>query len=79
MLKSLPRELTTSLRLILLMALVCCLAYTYAVTGVAQVLFSNQANGSLVNRGGEALEADRPELHRPEVLQRASVGDGQRQ
>ena len=55
MLKSLPRELMTSFRLIIMMALVCCLAYTYAVTGVAQVLFSNQANGSLITRGGQAV------------------------
>ena len=55
MLKSLPRDLTTSLRLILLMAVVCCLGYTYAVTGVAQVLFPGQANGSIVNHGGRAV------------------------
>ena len=55
MLKSLPRELNTSVRLILLMALVCCLAYTYAVTGVAQVLFPDQANGSIINHGGRAV------------------------
>lgn len=55
MLKSLPRELTTSLRLVLLVALVCCLAYTYAVTGVAQLLFHDQANGSIINHGGQAV------------------------
>jgi K+-transporting ATPase ATPase C chain len=55
MVKSLPRDLGTSARLILLMALVCCVAYTYAVTGVAQVLFKSQANGSLINRGGQTV------------------------
>lgn len=55
MVKSLSRDLGTSARLIILMALVCCLAYTYAVTGVAQVLFSNQANGSLLTRGGQTV------------------------
>jgi len=55
MLKSIPRELATSLRLTLVLAVVCSLAYTYAVTGVAQVLFPAQANGSLITRGGEAV------------------------
>jgi potassium-transporting ATPase KdpC subunit len=55
MLKSFPRELATSLRLTLVLALVCSLAYTYAVTGVAQVLFPAQANGSLITRGGQAV------------------------
>jgi potassium-transporting ATPase KdpC subunit len=55
MVKSLPRDLGTSARLILLIALVCCVAYTYAVTGVAQVLFNSQANGSLINRGGQTV------------------------
>ena len=32
--------------------LVCCLAYPAAVTGVAQVVFPRQANGSLITQGG---------------------------
>jgi potassium-transporting ATPase KdpC subunit len=55
MLKSLPRELAISLRMTLVLAAVCSLAYTYAVTGVAQVLFHDQANGSLITRGGNAV------------------------
>ena len=55
MLTSLPREFATATRLILVLACVCCLAYTYAVTGVAQVLFPGQANGSIINRGGQAV------------------------
>lgn len=55
MLKSLPRELATSLRLTIVLALVCCVGYTYAVTGVAQVLFHDQANGSLISRGGQTI------------------------
>jgi K+-transporting ATPase ATPase C chain len=55
MLKSLPRELATSLRLTLVLAVVCSIAYTYAVTGVAQVLFKSQANGSLITRSGQAV------------------------
>ena len=55
MLKSLPRDLITSVRLILLMAAACCLGYTYAVTGIAQVLFPGQANGSIISHGGQAV------------------------
>lgn len=31
------------------------LAYPYAITGVAQVVFHRQANGSLITRGGQAV------------------------
>jgi K+-transporting ATPase ATPase C chain len=55
MLKSFPRELATSLRLTLVLAVICSFAYTYAVTGVAQVLFPGQANGSLITHGGQAV------------------------
>lgn len=55
MMKLLSRDLGTSARLIILMALVCCLGYTYAITGVAQVLFNSQANGSLLTRGGQTV------------------------
>jgi K+-transporting ATPase ATPase C chain len=55
MIKAIPREALTSLRLILLLAAVCCLAYTYAVMGVAQVLFPSQANGSLITRNGQTV------------------------
>jgi K+-transporting ATPase ATPase C chain len=55
MLKSFPRELATSLRLTLVLAFICSFAYTYAVTGVAQVLFPGQANGSLITHGGQAV------------------------
>ncbi|MEA2682997.1 MAG: potassium-transporting ATPase KdpC subunit [Chloroflexota bacterium] len=55
MVKSISRDLGTSARLLILMALVCCLAYTYAVTGLAQVLFPGQANGSLLSRNGQTV------------------------
>jgi potassium-transporting ATPase KdpC subunit len=55
MIKSLPRELVTTLRLTILLTVVCCVAYTYAVTGVANVLFPGQAGGSLLTRGGQTV------------------------
>ena len=55
MVRSIPRELGTSVRLMVGLVLVCCLAYTYAVTGVAQLLFPAQANGSLITRGGRTV------------------------
>ena len=55
MLSAIPRDLLTSLRLMLVLAVVCCVGYTYAVTGVAQVIFPGQANGSLIMRGGQAV------------------------
>jgi K+-transporting ATPase ATPase C chain len=55
MLESLPRELLVTVRLTVLMVAVCCIAYTYAVTGVAQLLFPGQANGSLVTHHGQTV------------------------
>lgn len=57
MLKSLPKDLLVSVRLVLVMIVVCCVAYTYAVTGVAQVLFGDTANGGLISRGGQVVGA----------------------
>ncbi|HEX7262854.1 MAG TPA: potassium-transporting ATPase subunit KdpC [Candidatus Dormibacteraeota bacterium] len=49
MLKSLPREILISVRLTLVFAVVTGLAYPLAITGMGQVLFHDQANGSLVS------------------------------
>ena len=51
----------------------CCgLAYPLAVTGVAQVAFGDEADGSLVERDGEVVGSDaaRPGVHRRRVLPR---------
>ena len=55
MLGSIPRDLLTSVRLVLVLVVACCLGYTYAVTGIAQVVFPNQANGSLISHGGQVV------------------------
>ncbi|MEZ0093849.1 potassium-transporting ATPase subunit KdpC [Streptacidiphilus sp. EB129] len=54
MAKPLPtpvRNHLTGLRILLLFTVLCGLAYPLAITGISQVAFSNQANGSLVKDG----------------------------
>ena len=48
MLSSIPGEIVKAIRLILVFGVVTGLAYPLAITGVSQVLFHDQANGSLV-------------------------------
>jgi potassium-transporting ATPase KdpC subunit len=55
-------DLTTSLRPALVMtglfALTLGIAYPLAITGVAQVAFPHQANGSIVEQGGKAIGSE---------------------
>ncbi|HEV2954167.1 MAG TPA: potassium-transporting ATPase subunit KdpC, partial [Candidatus Dormibacteraeota bacterium] len=55
MLKSIPKELLISLRLTIVLAALTGLIYPFVVTGIAQALFSNQANGSLVIQNGQVI------------------------
>jgi len=48
MLRSLPKEILIAIRVTLVFAVVTGLAYPLAITGVGQVLFHDQANGSLI-------------------------------
>lgn len=52
---SLRRDLATSLRLFLALAVLCGGIYSLVVLGIAQGLFPHQANGSLVRRGGRII------------------------
>ena len=48
----------TALRVTVISVIVFGLMYPFAMTGIAQVLFPNQANGSLVVRNGKVVASD---------------------
>jgi K+-transporting ATPase ATPase C chain len=50
--------LRTALTLLLLMTLLTGLIYPLAITGIAQTIFSHQANGSLITRDGKAIGSE---------------------
>src|SRR5229473_3855545 len=54
-LPSLPRELVRSIRLTLVFAVVTGLIYPLVITGIAQVVFHDQANGSLIVKNGQVV------------------------
>ena len=53
--KSLPSELLRSLRLTLVVVAVTGLIYPLVITGVSQVVFHDQANGSLIIKNGQVI------------------------
>jgi K+-transporting ATPase ATPase C chain len=53
--RSLPSELLRAVRLTLVVAVVTGLIYPFVVTGVAQVVFHDQANGSLIVKNGQLV------------------------
>ena len=56
MLKSMPREILISIRLTLVFALATGLIYPLVITGVGQVAFHDQANGSLLtDKSGQVV------------------------
>ncbi len=55
MLRSIPREVVTAIRLTLVFGLVTGIIYPLAITGVSQVAFNSQANGSLVTKNGQVV------------------------
>ncbi len=55
MLRSIPREVVTAIRLTLVFGLVTGILYPLAITGVSQVAFNSQANGSLVTKNGQVV------------------------
>src|SRR3979411_366989 len=53
--RSLPTELLRAARLTLVVAVVTGLIYPFVVTGVAQVVFHDQANGSRIRKNGQRV------------------------
>src|SRR5271156_7064244 len=49
------QQFVPALRITIVSIIIFGFIYPFAMTGVAQVLFPNQANGSLVTRGGTAI------------------------
>ncbi len=49
------RQLVPALRMVLVLTVICGLLYPLAMTGVAQALFADKADGSLVERDGEVV------------------------
>jgi len=54
-LRSLPTELLRALRLTLVVAVVTGLIYPLVITGISQVVFHDQANGSLIVKNGQVI------------------------
>lgn len=74
------RQLVPALVMVVVFTLLCGLAYPLLVTGVAQVLFRHQANGSLVAQDGRPVGSallgqafSRPEYFHPRT---SAAGDG---
>lgn len=53
--RGLPAELLRALRLTVVIFVVTGLIYTFVVTGISQVIFHDQANGSLITRNGQVI------------------------
>ncbi len=49
------RELRPAIVLVIALALITGIAYPFAITGIAQVIFPYQAQGSLVERNGQVI------------------------
>ena len=52
MFRNAPRELWIAIRITVVLAALCGLVYPLVMTGIAQVAFPGQANGSLITTGG---------------------------
>ena len=68
-------QLWPALRINIFLTILLGVAYPLAVTGISQLVFPHQANGSLITKGrsGDRLGTDRAELHQARILPAAPV------
>ena len=66
-----------ALRMLVVLSVLTGIAYPLLVTGIAQLAFPREANGSLIEsrRQDHGVDADRPAVLGSEVLLEPSVGD----
>jgi potassium-transporting ATPase KdpC subunit len=55
MLSLIPRDILKSIRITLVFGLIGGIIYPLAITGISQVVFNSQANGSLITKNGQVV------------------------
>ena len=72
------RQIRPAIMMIVLMTLITGLIYPLGMTGIAQLLFPHQANGSLIEKNGtrDRLRTDRAEFHRRQIFPRPTAPAG---
>jgi K+-transporting ATPase c subunit len=71
------KEIRPAILMLILFTVICGGIYPAVVTGIAQAVFPNQANGSFITgkrRQGTRFGPDRPALFRPKIFLAASLG-----
>ena len=71
------RQIRPAIMMIVVMTVITGLVYPLGMTGLAQLIFPHQANGSLIEKDGKVIgsDADRSELRLRQVFPRPPVGD----
>ena len=77
---TMKKNLITAISMTVVTTILLGVIYPLVVTGIAQVLFHDKANGQLISRNGEVIGSThhRPAIHRRSVLSFATFSGGQR-